>query len=110
PVVFFMSNDLSLKLRETNYAYLVQNIDVYELSNAMQRSSLLEEFYDPEFTLFKTEILNIKDLIAENPSNKDKILKNLFQAIQYIINKLESFNYIIMHRILLEYFTYADEP
>ncbi|CAG8685719.1 18825_t:CDS:2, partial [Gigaspora rosea] len=86
-------------------------LEVYELSNAMQRSSLLEEFYGPEFTLFKrTENLNIKDLISENPSNKDKILKNLFQAIQYIINKQESFNYIIMHRILLEYFTYADEP
>ncbi|KAF0520887.1 ARM repeat-containing protein [Gigaspora margarita] len=28
-------------------------LEVYELSNAMQRSSLLEEFYGPEFTLFK---------------------------------------------------------
>ncbi|KAF0399393.1 ARM repeat-containing protein [Gigaspora margarita] len=34
----------------------------------------------------------------------------LLEAIQYIINKQESFNYIIMLRILLEYFIYADEP
>ncbi|CAG8758070.1 8832_t:CDS:2, partial [Dentiscutata erythropus] len=85
-------------------------LEVYELSNANQRSSLLQEFYGPEFTLFKrTENLNIKDLIAEDPSKKDRILKNLFQTIQHIINKQESFNYIIMHRILLEYFTYADD-
>ncbi|CAG8829949.1 15709_t:CDS:2, partial [Racocetra persica] len=85
-------------------------LEAYELSNVKQRSSLLEEFYGPEFTLFKrTENLNIKDLIAEDPSNKDKVLKNLFQAIQYLIKKPESLNYIIMHRILLEYFTYADD-
>ncbi|CAG8508828.1 18284_t:CDS:2, partial [Racocetra fulgida] len=69
-------------------------LEAYELSNVKQRSSLLEEFYD---------------LIAEDPSNKDKVLKNLFQAIQYLIKKPESLNYIIMHRILLEYFTYADD-
>ncbi|CAG8520136.1 20091_t:CDS:2, partial [Cetraspora pellucida] len=57
----------------------------------------------------RTEDLNIKDLIAEDPSNKDKILKNLFQAIQYLIKKPESLNYVIMHRILLEYFTYSDD-
>ncbi|KAF0441435.1 ARM repeat-containing protein [Gigaspora margarita] len=33
---------------------------------------------EARIVLERTEILNIKDLIAENPSNKDKILKNLF--------------------------------
>ncbi|CAG8488675.1 12211_t:CDS:2 [Acaulospora morrowiae] len=85
-------------------------LEAYELSNGKQRFSLIQEFYGPEFKLFrKTKCLSIDELVAENPSTKDRIVENLSIAIQNFMKKPELLRFIIPHRVLLDFFTYANE-
>ncbi|RHZ79813.1 hypothetical protein Glove_140g119 [Diversispora epigaea] len=85
-------------------------LEAYESANGKQRFSLIKEFYGPEFKFFKkTECLSLEDLIAEDPSNKDKIVENLYLTIKNLMKKPEILNFIIPHRILLDFFTHANE-
>ncbi|CAG8476991.1 1662_t:CDS:2 [Diversispora eburnea] len=85
-------------------------LEAYECANGKQRFSLIKEFYGPEFKFFKkTECLKLEDLIAENPSNKDKIVENLYLTIKNFMKKPEILNFIIPHRILLDFLTHANE-
>ncbi|CAJ0909467.1 1857_t:CDS:10, partial [Entrophospora sp. SA101] len=85
-------------------------LELYECLNAKQRNSLIHEFYGPEFNLFKeAENKSMSELINEDPSNKIKILKNLSSTIEKMLKKPGLIGHIISHRILLDYFTCADD-
>ncbi|CAG8568746.1 6085_t:CDS:2 [Acaulospora morrowiae] len=85
-------------------------LEAYELSNGKQRFSLIQEFYGPEFKLFgKTKCLSIDELVAEDPLTKDRIVESLSIAIQNFMKKPELLRFIIPHRVLLDFFTYANE-
>nr|CAG8434144.1 611_t:CDS:2 [Entrophospora candida] len=85
-------------------------LELYECLNAKQRNSLIHEFYGPEFNLFKeAQNKSMSELINEDPSNKKKILKNLSSTIEKMLKKPGLIGHIISHRILLDYFTCADD-
>ncbi|KAJ3019905.1 hypothetical protein HKX48_001629 [Thoreauomyces humboldtii] len=86
--------------------------EAYSQSNGKQKAQLLEEFYGPEFALYKSAGgSTVEQLIAENPAKKVIILKHLRMVLDSILEK--GFTVIghltIVHRALLEYMTYAEE-
>ncbi|RKO88582.1 armadillo-type protein, partial [Blyttiomyces helicus] len=81
-------------------------------ANAAERTALLEEFYGPEFALFKTDgARTIATLLEQHPNKKSAIVKNLRENLMSLLSKATSNigQTTIVHRALLEYLTYAEE-
>ncbi|KAI8854338.1 armadillo-type protein [Chytridium lagenaria] len=82
-----------------------------QFANATQRTALMEEFYGPEFALFKSnQARSIHDLLAENPEKKPLILKHLRASLDSLLEKGKSNigPHTLIHRALLDYLTLAD--
>ena len=57
-------------------------------ANASQRALLSQEFYGPEFKLFKDEsITTLSAALAKHPEKREVFLKHMSQAIEPIIAK-----------------------
>ncbi|KAJ3359363.1 hypothetical protein HDU91_004954 [Kappamyces sp. JEL0680] len=83
-----------------------------QYANAAQRNSLMEEFYGPEFAIFKTTDgpRSLQELIKSQPLKKQYILKHTRAAIDSVLEKA-SFNVgktPILHRAIFDYVTVAD--
>ncbi|OMJ22015.1 Pumilio homology domain family member 6, partial [Smittium culicis] len=90
-------------------------------ANATQQSKLIQEFYGPEFSIFKDGPLNklssikknsnsrlsASDIITAFPEKKVYILKNLKQTIESLLIK-ETIQKSIVHRCILEYMLNAE--
>lgn len=71
-------------------------------ANEAQRLSLLEEFYGPEFALFKEEQgKSLKQILTDKPSKRPLILNHLMETIRATLKK-DSATYSIIHRLMLE--------
>lgn len=78
-------------------------------ANASQRALLSQEFYGPEFKLFKDEsITTLSGALAHHPEKKDEFLKFMNKAIEPIIAK-GVFNHSLLHRLTNEYLTHCNE-
>ncbi|EDO42548.1 predicted protein [Nematostella vectensis] len=76
---------------------------------AAQKASLIQEFYGPEFAVFKTlDNRNLAKILAEQPEKKDEILRNLKEALGPLTDK-SVITHNIVHRVLSEYMTFADD-
>jgi pumilio family protein 6 len=88
--------------------------EVYsQYANSAQRMSLMEEFYGPEFAVFKSNDgpSTLEGLIEKHPMKKQSILKYLRSAIDSVLEKA-TFNVgktPILHRAILDYLNVADE-
>ena len=72
-------------------------------ANAAQRAQLSQEFYGPEFKLFKDEgVTTLSAALAKYPEKKDSFLKFMNAAIEPIIAK-GVFNHSLLHRLTGEY-------
>ncbi len=100
-------------------------------ANASQRALLSQEFYGPEFKLFKDEsITTLSAALAKHPEKREVFLKHMNQAIEPIIakglliwyqysivfNRLIDFlivkgvfNHSLLHRLTNEYLTHCKE-
>ncbi|KAF9103757.1 pumilio domain member 6 [Mortierella sp. GBA35] len=77
-------------------------------ANSAQRAGLIQEFYGPEFRIFKVEDKKtLSDILAQNPSKKDNIMKHLMETLKGCMEK-GTVEFSIVHRGLLEYFEHAD--
>ncbi|KAK3814555.1 MAG: armadillo-type protein [Linnemannia elongata] len=77
-------------------------------ANAAQRAGLIQEFYGPEFRIFKVEDKKtLSDILAQNPTKKDNIMKHLMETLKGCMEK-GTVEFSIVHRGLLEYFEHAD--
>ncbi|KAJ3387978.1 pumilio domain member 6 [Entophlyctis sp. JEL0112] len=84
-----------------------------QFANASQRNSLMEEFYGPEFALFKSESgKSLQTILAENPSKKPAILKNMKEAISSFLEKSAANigPHTIIHRLILDYLLLLPSP
>ncbi|KAJ3050930.1 hypothetical protein HK097_008085 [Rhizophlyctis rosea] len=82
-----------------------------QFANGAQRTALIEEFYGPEFALFKTGgSRTIDDLFTANPAKKPTILKALRQTLDSLLEKgtAQIGQISIVHRALYEYMSHAD--
>ncbi|XP_031550524.1 pumilio homolog 3-like isoform X2 [Actinia tenebrosa] len=76
---------------------------------AAQKSSLIQEFYGPEFALFKTmDNRKLEQIIKDEPGKKDIILKNLKDSLNPLVDK-SVITHNIIHRVLLEYLMLSDD-
>lgn len=97
------------KLVKHKEAASILEIAYNDYANASQRASLIEEFYGPTFALFKTGDSQTLDQILEaHPEKKESILKNVKETIPVLMDK-QICQLSIVHKVLLEYFTHADE-
>ncbi|KAL1918605.1 uncharacterized protein VTP21DRAFT_2627 [Calcarisporiella thermophila] len=80
-------------------------------ASAEQRTSLLQEFYGPEFALFKSSNKKTKslgELLRDQPAKKPAILKHLKETLSGVLDK-GTIGHSIVHRGLLDYMSHADE-
>ena len=95
-------------LRNNLFAFMQIASKVVELAyndwaNASQRALLSQEFYGPEFKLFKDEgITTLAAALKKYPAKKDSFLKHMSQSIAPIIAK-GVFNHSLLHRLTHEY-------
>ncbi|ORX64151.1 ARM repeat-containing protein [Basidiobolus meristosporus CBS 931.73] len=79
-----------------------------QFANSAQRHALVEEFYGPEFALFKSaDKKSLDDILKEKPEKKESILKHLNETISAILDK-GTINHSIVHRAMYEYLTHTD--
>jgi len=100
-----------LKLIKHKEASLVIEEAYSQYANASQRTALVEEFYGPEFALFKSNENRSIEQLMEQPIKKENILKHLQHTLTSILGKggWDITAHTIVHRALMEYFQYADE-
>ncbi|KAI8899814.1 armadillo-type protein [Globomyces pollinis-pini] len=101
------------KLVRHKEASIVLDEAYSQYANSSQRSALMEEFYGPEFVIFKNDkgTRSLEELIKANPLKKPYILKHMRSAIDSVLEKA-TFNLgktPILHRAIFDYVTLADE-
>ncbi|MED6106511.1 hypothetical protein PIB30_005139 [Stylosanthes scabra] len=84
----------------------------YELSNAAQKQELLSELYSTELQLFK-DLVSLKesrllDVISKLGLQIGSVIRHMTSVIQPILEK-GIVDHSIIHRVLLEYFSVADQ-
>ena len=76
--------------------------------NASQRASLIEEFYGPQFALFKTNAQQtLEEFLMSFPEKKESILRCMEATLKTIVDK-GTLQYYIVHRILWQFFRHAE--
>ncbi|CAO3612676.1 unnamed protein product [Cunninghamella blakesleeana] len=81
-----------------------------QFSTASQRQILLAEFYGPEMTLFNQGggAQTLEALFNELPAKKQPVLNFMSETLKGCLDK-GTIVHSIVHKALLQYFTYADE-
>ncbi|KAJ3009044.1 UNVERIFIED_CONTAM: pumilio domain member 6 [Siphonaria sp. JEL0065] len=99
-------------MRHRDAAFVIE--EAYsQFANAAQRNSLMEEFYGPEFALFKAEVAKpLHTIIAENPLKKAAIIKNIRETISSFLEKSAANigPHTILHRLILDYLLLLPPP
>ncbi|KAJ3129126.1 hypothetical protein HK098_002367 [Nowakowskiella sp. JEL0407] len=84
-----------------------------QYANSQQRSLIVEEFYGPEFSVFKslsgTKSLN--EILQTDPSKAGAVLKFLQESLNHLLSKsaVDITSQTIVHRLLHEFLT-TDAP
>lgn len=92
-----------VELMKHKIASKVVELAYNDWANASQRALLSQEFYGPEFKLFKDEgITTLAAALKKYPAKKDSFLKHMSQSIAPIIAK-GVFNHSLLHRLTHEY-------
>ncbi|CAH3116778.1 unnamed protein product [Pocillopora meandrina] len=80
-----------------------------DYANSAQKAHLIQEFYGADFAFFKSSELNsLEKVLQSDPARKTGILKYMKDALLPLIDR-SVIGHSIIHRVLLEYLTYADE-
>jgi pumilio family protein 6 len=106
------------KLVKHKEASLILDELYSQYANSTQRLTLMEEFYGPEFVLFKQVFLfnkaegpkTIVDIIASNPSKQPFILKHLRNTLDSVLQK-GTFNLgrtPILHKAIWDYLSISE--
>ena len=60
-----------------------------DYANAHQRNALVQEFYGPEFALFKSELgSSLEEILKSSPDQKPSIIKHMKNSLTTLIDKL----------------------
>ncbi|EGF81784.1 hypothetical protein BATDEDRAFT_23402 [Batrachochytrium dendrobatidis JAM81] len=100
------------KLIRHKEASLILDEAYSQFANSAQRAALMEEFYGPEYAVFKSldGSRTLQSLLETEPDKKPTILRHLRQALDSVLQK-GSFNLAktpILHRAIYEYISLAD--
>jgi len=93
-------------MRNKEAAVIVDEIYA-KFSNAAQKLALVEEFYGPEFAVFKAASgRTLAEIFADDPAKKATVMKHLQDSFETLCQK-EVIVHGIVHRALLEYVLHA---
>jgi len=76
--------------------------------NARERASITQEFYGPEFGLFKDNIMKFAEILEKHPEKKKSVMSNLREFVMLIGNKPTSLDNSVVHLPILNYMQTAD--
>jgi len=84
--------------------------EVYDkFANAAQKTSLVEEFYGPEYAVFKVASgRSIEEIFSDDPAKKDSVMKYMKESFVSLCQK-EVVIHSIIHRALNDFFKYAND-
>jgi pumilio homology domain family member 6 len=96
------------KLIRHREAATVINTLYTDYCNANQRASLIEEFYGPQFALFKADTQQtLEEFLVNFPEKKEGILGCMEKTLKTIVDK-GTLRYYFVHRILWQFFRHAE--
>eukprot|EP00731_Ephydatia_muelleri_P017988 Em0011g28a len=79
-------------------------------ASAQQRTNLMEEFYGPQFALFKsTKAQTVDEILSNHEDQRSSILKNMKEALVPLLEKTVV-KHSIIHHALLEFLLHCDIP
>jgi len=80
-----------------------------EFANAAERAALIEEFYGPNYAVFKDgEVKTLEQVLAKHPDKKASILSHMKDTLLAIVEK-KVVRHSIVHHIIHEFFLNADQ-
>lgn len=83
-------NNVVRLVKHTEAAEIVE-LAYNDYANASQRAMLMQEFYGPQFALFKDQEnsgQSLSEILTKNPDQKVKLIGHIKQAILPLMNKL----------------------
>ncbi|XP_065069916.1 pumilio homolog 3-like [Rhopilema esculentum] len=81
----------------------------HQFADSGERSSLIEEFYGPQYAVFKAAIgRKLEDIFDKEPDKKPLILRHLKDSLMPLAAKT-AITLTIVHKPLLEFFTFAED-
>jgi len=96
------------KLMKNKTAGNVVEIIYNDVANGPQRNSMLQEFLDNEFLVFKDpELRTVPDIIAKYPDRADNIKQQLHSNVETLIRK-GCYNHSLVHTVLYNYMQVAE--
>jgi pumilio family protein 6 len=78
-----------------------------DYSNASKRQRLIQEFYSPEFALFKKEAISLEQVLAQYPDKKAGIIQSLEESLNVLLKK-GNLGLSVVHRLMLDYLMVAE--
>ncbi|KAJ7388907.1 hypothetical protein OS493_035054 [Desmophyllum pertusum] len=95
-------------IRHTEASSILETI-YSNYANSAQKAYLIQEFYGADFAFFKSsELCSLEKVLESEPARKAGILKYMKDALLPLVDK-SVIGHSIVHRVLLEYLTHADE-
>lgn len=77
-------------------------------ANASQRAALVEEFYGPEYAVFKVASgRTLEDILGNEPDKKERVLNHMKESLSTLCQK-DALALSVIHRALLDFFKYAN--
>jgi len=96
------------KLMKNKIAGNVVEVVYNEIASGPQRISMMQEFLDHEFMVFKEpELRTVVDIIEKYPNRKNNCIKNLHQNVEILIRK-GVLNHSLAHTVLYNYLLVAE--
>jgi len=82
----------------------------HQFADSSQRSSLIEEFYGPQYTVFKAAIsAKLEDIFEQEPDRKFEILRYMKDSLMPLVTK-DAIRFTIVHKPMLDLLTFAEGP
>ena len=96
------------KLMKHKIAGMVVELAYNDWANAIQKTSMLQEFLGPEYRMFKEpELRTVEEIITKYPEKKAELVKNLGANVDVLIVK-GCYNHSLVHTVIANYLAVAE--
>lgn len=101
------SGRIAKTMRHKEASHVVEAIFA-DYANGQRKQKIIQEFYGPEFALFKRDqAMPLATVLAEQPEKRASIAKSLEEHLAVLLNK-GSLALTLVHRLILEYLEAAE--
>lgn len=101
------SGRVAKSMRHKEASHVIEAI-FSDYANNQRKQKIIQEFYGPEFALFKRDqAVPLATVIAEQPDKRAGIAKSLEEHLSVLLNK-GSLGLTLVHRLILEYLDAAE--